>query len=66
MKRLVVTNKYIYDDTGMGLGYEVLEIDGYTREELKSVKDYCKICRNAGGQHGQVWVHDYYKDYPNQ
>ena len=44
-KRLITTDKVIYDQTGAWLGREVIEVDGFTAGELKSQQIGRASCR---------------------
>lgn len=56
MKRLILTGKAIFDNKGKWLGREVIEVDGFTSEEVKKLDNYCKVCTGANGVHKEVWV----------
>lgn len=54
MKRLIATNKSLYDNTGTYLGKEVIEVDAYTEEELRPHQ--CSECGAAGGAHREHFI----------
>jgi hypothetical protein len=55
MKRLVTTDKVIYDRTGKWLGREVIEVDGFTEQELHN-QPACPECGAYNGGHREYFV----------
>lgn len=58
MKKLVNTFTHIYDKTGKHLGYEVVEVDGYTEQDLKNDPQgfFCGECGAFNGGHREYFV----------
>lgn len=55
MKRLIQTNRSIYDKTGKFIGKEVIEVDGFTEAELKN-DPACAECGAYNGGHREYWI----------
>jgi hypothetical protein len=53
MKHLIQTDTVIYDKYGNWLGREVIEVDGFTKNELPPG---CPECGYKNGYHGEYFV----------
>lgn len=49
---LVQTTKNVYDKNGKFLGMQVIEVEGYTQDQLSQ----CPECNGLGGSHRDIFI----------